>query len=676
MTAPAGDFRPEIQGLRAIAVLVVLVFHLWPGVLSGGYVGVDVFFVISGYLITGLLLREAERNGRISVLGFYAKRIKRLLPAATLVLVAVATCISILPVVRWEATAHEIIASALYVENWWLAANSVDYLALESAPSPLQHYWSLSVEEQYYIVWPILLALAWWFPGARSRPRTVFGAMVVGIGVLSLWHSIHITAKSPGFGYFATTTRAWELAIGGALAIFTGWERLPAAAKLAAGYVGVAAIALAAVTFDTTTVFPGYHAAVPTVGAALVLVSGQTRWAPYALLKTRPFQYFGDISYSLYLWHWPVVIFYQEISGRSLGIIDGVIVAAVSTAFAHQSKYLVEDRFREPGFPSPRRWAPFVLAAVCIAWSVASALFVLNQVRVRTMADAGAVVKEGTHPGAMAIFAGVRFDPAVPFVPQPLQAAKDQSLAYRDGCIASLENPEVRECRYGSKAAQRHMVIVGDSHAVHWIPALDVIAQRRGWRLTAITKSACPMARIGLEVGATDQMQSCIDWNRAAVEQVIGYAPDVVVFAHSWGSLTNLGENRTEGAQQVAGWITALWEELERGGTSIVAIRDTPRMRPLPTECMAAGGATSIGCANPRSTALPPIDPLVIAAQDHGDALLVDMTDYICGAELCEPVVGNVFVWRDTHHLTATYAKTLATPLEEKMESVLQAAEH
>ena len=675
MTAPIGGFRPEIQGLRAIAVLIVLVFHLWPEALPGGYVGVDVFFVISGYLITGLLLREAERDGRISILGFYAKRIKRLLPAATLVLVAVATCISILPVVRWEGTAHEIIASALYVENWWLAANSIDYLALESAPSPLQHYWSLSVEEQYYIVWPILLALAWWIPGARRRPRAVFGALVVGIGILSLLHSIHITSKSPGFGYFATTTRAWELAIGGALAIFTGWQRLPTSARVAAGYLGIAAIVLAAVSFDTTTVFPGYHAALPTAGAALVLVSAQSRWAPYALLKTRPFQYFGDISYSLYLWHWPVVIFYQEISGRSLGVVDGVIVAAVSIAFAHQSKYLVEDRFREPAFPSPKRWATFALAAACIAWSVASALFVLNQVRMRVEADAGAIVEEGAHPGAMAIFADARFDPAVPFVPQPLQAVKDQSLAYRDGCIASLTDPEVRECRYGNKAGKKHLVIVGDSHAVHWIPALDVIAQRRGWRLTAITKSACPMARIGLDTGPTEQVQSCIDWNRAAIETVISYAPDVVVFAHSWGSLTGLGQNRTEGARQVAGWITTLWHELDRAGASVIAIRDTPRMKPLPTECMAAVGATSTACANARSAALPPVDPLVIAAENHGQALLVDMNDYICGPDLCEPVVGNVFVWRDSHHLTATYAQTLATPLEKKIDGVLRMAE-
>lgn len=219
------------------------------------------------------------------------------------------------------------------------------------------------------------------------------------------------------------------------------------------------------------------------------------------------------------------------------------------------------------------------------------------------------------------------------------------------------------------------MVIVGDSHAVHWIPAFDVIAQRRGWRLTAITKSACPMARIGLDAGLTDQMQSCIDWNRGAIEQVIAHAPDVVVFAHSWGSLTNLHEGRAEGARQVAGWITALWQDLERGGASVIAIRDTPRMKPLPTECMAAAGATSVGCAHPRNAAIPPVDPLVIAAENHPGALLVDMTDYICGAELCEPVVGNVFVWRDTHHLTATYAQTLAIPLEEKIERILKAVE-
>lgn len=670
MTTAANGFRPEIQGLRAIAVLVVLVFHVWPQTLTGGYIGVDVFFVISGYLITGLLLRDAEKGEGISILGFYSKRIRRLLPAATLVLVAVATCISVLPVVRWEGTAHEIIASALYFENWWLAWNSVDYLALESAPSPLQHYWSLSVEEQYYIVWPILLALAWLVPAARRRPRAVFGSLVIAIGLLSLLHSIHITAKNPGFGYFATTTRAWELAIGGALAVFTGWRNLPGPARLAAGYLGIGAIALAAFAFDGKTVFPGYHALLPTVGAALVLVSGQVRWAPYGLLKTRPFQYFGDISYSLYLWHWPVVIFYQEISGAPLGIVDGLIVIAVSTALAHQSKYLVEDKFREPGFPSPKAWVPFLLAVVCIAWSVWCAAFILYQVRSHTAISETAA--ESTHPGAMAIFANAQFDKSVSFIPQPLQAVKDQSQAYRDGCITNLTGSDVKECRYGNKAAERHVVVVGDSHAVHWIPALDIIAQRRGWRLTAITKSACPLARMEITAGSTEQMQSCIDWNNAAVEQVLAYKPDVVVFAHSVGSMSTVTDDRKQSAETIAVWIRSLWQELERGGASVVALRDTPRMKVLPAECVAADGATSERCSNPRRNALPSVDPLVIAAGGHPSALLVDMTDYICGAEMCEPVVGNVFVWRDTHHMTATYSATLARPLEEKIEPVLR----
>jgi len=670
-----GGFRPEIQGLRAVAVLAVVVFHIWPSAAPGGYVGVDVFFVISGYLITGLLLREAERTGGISIDKFYSRRIKRLLPAATAVLLAVTTCISIMPVVRWRETALEVIASSLYAENWWLAKNAVDYLASEQAPSALQHFWSLSVEEQYYIAWPALLAIsAWLVPSVRGRPRAVFGALVIVIGLLSLAYSVYITPRNPGLAYFATTTRGWELAIGGALAVWTNWRELPASLRMLAGYGGILAIMLATCTFDATTSFPGYMAALPTLGAALVIISGESskRLAIYGALQSRPFQYLGDLSYSLYLWHWPAVVFYTALARHPIGLVDGLVVLGVSAGLAHLTKDLVEDRFRTAEFAASKPWMPFVFGATCIFLSLMFAGMVMYQFgRHSATAEQTAAVEKDEHPGALALVDGLSFDPNVPYIPSALSALKDEAQAYRDGCIVSLLQYSVRQCRYGIKDSDKRMVVVGDSHAVHWLPALVAIAERRGWMLTAITKSACPLAVLNASKDdvRSAQIQSCLAWEREAIKQVVASRPQVVIFAHSVGSGSRIAD-----ARGIASGVVAAWRKLEASGSKIIAIRDTPRFPSSRVDCMTSSGASVESCSRLRSAALPAADPLVLAAREHPSALLVDMTDAICDHEECRPVVGNIFVWRDAHHMTATYSRSLAVPLDRRIGPVLEAA--
>ncbi|TDD63977.1 acyltransferase, partial [Jiangella aurantiaca] len=272
-------FRPDVEGLRAVAVLLVLAYHAGLPLVSGGFVGVDVFFVISGFLITGLILREVESTGRLRLGRFYARRIRRLLPATAVVLAATAALtIVLLPPLRWPAIAGDIAVSATYVVNWRLASESVDYLTAEDAPSPVQHFWSLAVEEQFYLLWPVLIiALVWWHRRRRGAPslrRTLLAGLAV-VAVPSLAWSVHLTAASPGAAYFVSTTRAWELAAGAALAIGARrLERLPAwvASALAGG--GLAAVGWAALTYDATTPFPGAAALVPVLGTAAVVGGG------------------------------------------------------------------------------------------------------------------------------------------------------------------------------------------------------------------------------------------------------------------------------------------------------------------------------------------------------------------------------------------------------------------
>jgi peptidoglycan/LPS O-acetylase OafA/YrhL len=342
--APA--FRPDIQGLRAIAVLLVVAFHLWPEAVTGGFVGVDVFFVISGFLITGHLLQHPPRSAR-DLLDFWGRRIRRILPAALLVLAvtAIATRL-VVPETRWVADATETIASALYVENWALAATSVDYLAAAAAPSPVQHYWSLSIEEQFYIVWPVLLLGAYWL--ARRLTRTplpvVRLAMLALIGG-SLFISATATANDPASAYFITQTRVWELALGGFVATMApmAWSlRFPALGDGLA-WVGLAMICAAGLVITETTPFPGTAALLPVLGAALVILAAAGgRGSPTRLLAVRPIQHIGDTSYSIYLWHWPLIVLWPYVFGR----VDPVPILVASLALASVSKVLVEDRVR------------------------------------------------------------------------------------------------------------------------------------------------------------------------------------------------------------------------------------------------------------------------------------------------------------------------------------------
>ncbi|MDH5832847.1 acyltransferase family protein [Luteimonas kalidii] len=664
-------YRPEIQGLRAIAVLAVLIFHIWPSALPGGYVGVDVFFVISGFLITGILLRQAEKHGSIDILGFYAKRIKRLLPAATLVLLTVAICISLLPMTQWNDAANEIAASALYVENWWLAAQAIDYLAAENAPSPLQHYWSLSVEEQYYIVWPLLFLLfGTLLRRSRATVRVTFRTIIVVIGAASLCYSVYLTPKSPGLAYFATTTRAWELALGGALAVFTFWERGTIGLRVALGWLGLAMIGAAAFTFNENTAFPGYTALLPTLGATLLIAAGCQNGilSSSRLLTNRPMQYIGDLSYSLYLWHWPVIVFYQAMVGRTLGLVDGVVVAGVSFALAHQSKQLIEDFFRRPDVLSGR-WRPVALAAACIALSLFCWLSIKYQVERHEKSRPPKMVQAGNYPGALALTDGFTVQASDPR-PHPLLAKDDKGDPYSDGCIASLLRDEVKECVYGQDRKGPRLVIVGDSHAVHWVPALQVVAEHSDARLVAITKSACAVTDLEIHHDL-EQYRSCMAWSLEVIEWLRRERPDVVLFAHSKSSLSKIAGSREQSGAMLAASFTRVWASLEEIGIDVVALKDTPSFSVQVPDCLSSTSSPE-DCRVERSRAFGRIDPLVLAVEAHPSVKLIDLSDAICNREFCSPIVGNVVAWRDAHHMTATFARTLAPALSRHLAPKLR----
>lgn len=489
------DRRADIQALRAVAALLVVLFHLWPGSLSGGYIGVDVFFVISGFLITSHLLREAGSGGSIRLGRFWARRARRLLPSALLVLAATAILTWIfVPEIYFEQYFTGIAASALYVENWSLARDAVDYLAEDNTASPSQHYWTLSAEEQFYLVWPLLVVAGLRAARGLGLParRAVF-AVLATCTVLSFGYALHATAVRPEQAFFITPTRAWEFGIGALLtfAIPAIRRRLSASAGAALAWAGLAIILACAVQFDADTAMPGTAAIFVVTGAGLFIVSRTSipaRWAPDRVLDLRPIQVTGDISYALYLWHWPLIILMPFIQGHPNGQRTLVGILVLTFVLAAFSTYGVENPIRF----STRRWmravgptlATWLTAAAVLA--TASLLVVRHQAN-RAEHDRAVAANFLTDPPRCAGAASI--DPDVPchnpdldriLVPSLEVASQDRPKIEGQSCASREPDEPIVPCtsRNWDDPSVPHVVIVGDSHARMMSTALQALADK------------------------------------------------------------------------------------------------------------------------------------------------------------------------------------------------------
>ena len=393
-TAP-GDrrFRPDVEGLRAVAIVLVVLYHAnMPG-LSGGYVGVDVFFVISGFVITGLLLRERASTGRTSLASFYGRRVRRILPAATLVIVTtVVTAFAVLGAVYGDPTAVAARWTAVFLANVHFANTGSDYLTSSLPPSPLQNFWSLAVEEQFYLVYPAIFLVAASLRSISSlRARLV--ATLVPVIVFSLLMSAVQTSSAPTTAFFSPLTRSWELALGALVAVATPTLlRLPSAAAAALTWAGAAAIGFAAVAYSSTTSYPGTAVIVPVVGTALIIAGGTPvpRSGIEPVLALAPIQWLGRLSYSLYLWHWPILIIAAEAVGlNGLPFHRAVGWLALSLVVAYATHRLVENPVRHARMLTRRRWLPLALGAILIAVSLAVASLALTGHRTPTSKGTG-----------------------------------------------------------------------------------------------------------------------------------------------------------------------------------------------------------------------------------------------------------------------------------------------
>ncbi|WP_322632897.1 acyltransferase family protein [Glycomyces albidus] len=651
-------YRPEIQGLRAFAVLLVAVYHIWFGRVSGG---VDVFLFLTGFLITGSLLRGVERDGRVQPVAFLARLARRLFPAAAVVLLAVLLMgWLLLPGTRQYDVACETVASALYFENWTLASNTVDYLARDKPLSPLQHFWSLSIQGQFYLAWLVLVALAAAAAKAlKASPRAAVLAGCAAVFAGSLAYSVAATAERQQWAYFDTGARLWEFALGGMLAIALPFLKLPERVRVVLGWTGLAALLSCGALLEVSTMFPGWIALWPTGAALLVIVSGTTgsRWGADRLLTWRPLAAVGDHSYSLYLWHWPILVAYLYIAGRSTAtVLGGVLVLGLSLAAAYLTKRFVEDR-TAPRRTSTRRWSVAVAAAflVPVVVTAGAAQAQLAERQERLEAEIAEALEDGdAYPGA-----AVLDDPALaeslpedmPLLPPLETVAQDLPRVYKgeDDCDGAR-----RLCVFGDAEGQRTVALVGASRIAHYFPAFEQAALGNGWRLLVLSKSSCQFtSEPGIEEVRGEFDADCAEYNEWALGQLEEQRPDLVV--------TLSGRAHTDDERAYPGFVDR-WRELDAWGIPVLALRDLPRFPDPVPECVARIGAGA--CVFEAEPSHDPTDPSAALEDVPDNVAFADLTPYVCPDGECPAAIGNILVYRDTSHLTDTYAATLAPFVE------------
>ncbi len=666
-------FRSDIQGVRAVAVALVVLGHAGVPGLGGGFIGVDVFFVISGYLITGHILAELERHGRIRLGRFYVRRARRILPAALAVLVlTIVACLALVPPLRLPEILKDAAATALWVPNVRFAIDQTDYLS-GSAPSPFQHYWSLGVEEQFYLFWPLLL-LGLFLLVRRSK--RMLGVAVAVLAALSFAACLLLSDVAQPVAFFSLPTRAWELAVGGVVVLLVplarrlaSWLAPGTAAVLAAagGWIGLAATIGGALLLGTETAYPGVATLVPVLGTAVVILAGSAGAAAGQsvdrLLAIPPLQYLGRISFSLYLVHWPLLVVVHERLGLAtpLPVWLGVALALAAVPLAAVLYAGVESPLRLARGSSARSTP---LLAVAIPTVIAVAL----------LATVPLVESNPLHSNRTAGPTVITAPPAATdFVPRDLAptlagSAADTGALYERGCQQTLAESAPLRCTFGARGSTVVMVLFGDSHAGRWASALDEVARTRGIRLETYTKSGCRSEERD-DLWDDPANRSCTQWRKNVVARLSSEKPDVIVLTNHLGPTSP----SNDGAVQ-ADWERAATSTMERlpAASRVITIADTPQFPASPPDCLSAHLADASKCSTPReaafSTAISSAQSTVAARTGSG---FVDLSNYFCSPTTCAPIIGPTLVYSDEHHMTATFSRLLAPALDAALAPYL-----
>lgn len=694
--APVGvnkRFRPEIEGLRFVAALLVASYHLWTGRVSGG---VDVFFVVSGFLISTTLLNHLDRYGEVKPLTYLTRLAYRLLPAAATVLVSVLVATRILmPESTWASIGHEVRASALYSQNWYLAIHSTNYLAQWNEKTPVQHFWALSVQGQFYLAWLLLFAIIVRF--ARRWPSLtipVASAVLAIVFTCSLAYSVWFTRVDQPVAYFSTFARAWEFALGGLAALWLQRERrAPSESRSRwlwwGGWLGFAAILSTGLVLHVATVFPGYAALLPTGAALLILFAADSRrrGGVAALLGSRPMVWLGGMSYGIYLWHYPLLVIDRNVrESGTTSLARGASIIGIAFALSLLTRLAVETPLLKLAERGPRRHiAGFqTLTATMLATAVGASVFALpiDQAEVKQVEQLAATTTEHAYDLPTCAGANAR-------TPSGLEQCARQRITHLTPAAALITptqhnlpcGPDIyvaedmTVCRGGSTDPHPRatVMLIGDSHARAIRPAVEAIAKHRNWRLLFSWSPGCQTAAAP-KTGTT--RARCTRWMEQVTRYLQGRTEKIDLLVSIGSAHRDLvGAPERDEATWIETSFREQWQKYDGLFTQQLVIRDTPKFSPTLISCLGRHPAATAGqaCSLRRSTALKS-DYAALAAETDDNALtrVVDISDVFCSAARCSPVVGGYVAYSDPVHLHSLFAPTLAPLLDQRIHDAIR----
>jgi peptidoglycan/LPS O-acetylase OafA/YrhL len=696
-TRADGDrWRVDIQGLRGVAILAVVIYHADPTLLPGGFIGVDIFFVISGFLITGMLMRELEDRGTVSLRRFYARRMRRLLPMAFIVIAATVIAADLLQSpLDATRTAKDALSSTLFVANYRFALEQTNYLYSGVGLSPFQHFWSLGVEEQMYFIWPVLLLIGarFWRRG-RTYTRGALAILSVG-SAISFLACVRLTNSNEPWAFFSFPTRAWELGVGGLVALAAPSLRtLPRWVSSLLSLVGIVAVVWAAVKFGASTPWPGDAAAIPVLGAAAIIAAGCSKVVPLPsrLLAFPGLQFAGRISYPWYLWHWPVLVLAPLVLKHSLDPTEGLLLVAASGVVATISHFLVERPVHISPWLAQRSRRGLALGfsltagavALCTSSVAALALPSVN-VSPPSLGHQKIIVaansSQPTNPevaelasSTAEVQADLTTSQTVQNVPDDVTpslagAFGDIPILYNDGCVDTYTSITLNPCTYGDTTSSTSVVLFGDSHAAMWFPAVDQAAERFSWKLYAWTKDTCPPLVIPvISPNLGRAYTECTTWRNEVLQEIAEIHPALVILgvARHYSPIYGF----TVYSSQWMNGLSEMISQIRALGSRVLVMGPVPKPAFTVADCLSENLTAEQNCASPRDSA---VDIRGMRQEEStvtsAGASYVNTLFWFCSTEsTCPPIVDGVLVYRDDNHITATYASFLTTPVEAAVD--------
>ncbi len=655
--APASQFRVDIEGLRGVAVLLVVLYHAGVPFLPGGYVGVDTFFVISGFLIT---LHLIDPTRRLSLREFYARRIRRLLPSALLVLLVTVIAARIWgPILQVTDVAQDALATAALIVNYWFAASDLDYLQQATSPSPLLHFWSLAVEEQFYFVWPVvILVIIGLTRLAPARVRTAaFAVVAIAVVATSLLASITMTGPNPSISYFSLQTRAWELGAGAIIAIAAPLcARIPASFARVLGWVGLLLVLGSAVILTDASPFPGSLAILPVAGSGLIIIGGfvGSPGAVGSLLGARILRFLGSVSYTWYLWHWPVIVIAPNLFDTSFTVAENLAMSFLALWFAVLTSLWIERPLLRAPLSSLPWFRIAALGAIVTVIIAGSMVLFPPRVYVPTVGEA---------PSSLSNSGSV--SPAV-------ELAEQDKPAYPAECIADFLVVVQPPCFIKANGSDRgvatagRVVLLGDSHAGHWYPVVRSVADLTGSDVEVLNKVGCPLADLTV-VNTTLKREytECNEWRDGMLDRLESEPKPSIIFISAL--------NKYEGDDEL---LAEAWQvtmkRLDALDVPIVYLVDTPHPLTDVPSCVADHLDDWSACAFDRTEAVV-VDGLsaMIANGEFANAHLVDLNPYLCPGDgpTCPAVLDGILLYRDGSHMTDTAAASLTSRVEAELAS-------